>query len=139
MKTLAALKQQMDVPVVIANQQGFIIYINDCFTATLGWTADEILGKLLTTILPYSFHDCHNLAFARFQATEQSNVLNHPIRLSTITKNQKAIETEHFIVAEKLEDQWFFGATLRPLNQDQMSQDQVSQDQVSQDQTISSE
>lgn len=118
-KTLEDLKQETNLPVVIANQQGFITYINDSFTTLLGWTADEVLGKLLTTILPYSFHDSHNLAFARFQATEQASVLNHPIRLATITKSQQAIETDHFIVAEKIAGHWFFGASLSPISQDQ--------------------
>lgn len=115
MKTLADLKGCLDVPVVIANHHGFVTYINPRFTEVLGWQEADLIGQLLTSILPSSFRDSHNLAFSRFQATENATVLNHPIQLKTVTKNQCEILTEHFIVAEKQGDVWHFGAMLRPL------------------------
>ncbi|NET37609.1 MAG: PAS domain-containing protein [Cyanothece sp. SIO1E1] len=114
-KTIAELKSINDVPVVIANQQGFITYVNSCFETVLGWPVDEIVGQLLTVILPSSFQDSHNLAFSRFQATEKANVLNHPLKLKTVTKDQQEIVTEHYIMAEKIAEEWVFGAMLRPL------------------------
>jgi PAS domain-containing protein len=113
--TLADLKQQHDIPVVIADHQGFVTYINPCFTEVLGWQETDIIGQLLTIILPDSFRDSHTLAFSRFQATETATVLNHPIQLKTVTKTQEEILTEHLIVAEKQGDIWLFGAVLRPL------------------------
>ncbi|NJN48697.1 MAG: PAS domain S-box protein [Alkalinema sp. RL_2_19] len=118
MITLTDLRQEMDVPVVIADNQGFVTYINPCFTAVLGWESADLIGQLLTSILPPSFQDSHNLAFSRFQATEQATVLNHPIRLKTICKDQSEIDTEHFIVAQQQDGQWHFGARLRPLSPD---------------------
>lgn len=115
MKTLADLKQCADIPVVIADHQGFITYINPCFTEVLGWHETDLIGQLLTIILPSSFRDSHALAFSRFQATETATVLNHPIQLKTVTKSQAEILTEHFIVAEKQGEVWHFGAMLRPL------------------------
>lgn len=116
-QSIAELKEIETVPVMIANQQGLITYINAQFEEVLGWTPDDIIGELITIILPTSFQDSHNLAFSRFQATERANVLNHPLELKTIMKNQEAIMTEHYILAEKLGEEWFFGATLTPLNQ----------------------
>jgi PAS domain S-box-containing protein len=115
MKTLADLRQCSDVPVVIADHQGFITYINARFTEVLGWQEADMIGQLLTVILPSNFRDSHNLAFSRFQATENATVLNHPLKLKTVTKSQEEILTEHFIVAEKQSDVWYFGAMLRPL------------------------
>ncbi|MGI0493285.1 PAS domain-containing protein [Alkalinema pantanalense CENA528] len=115
MKTLTDLQQTTDIPVVIANNQGFVTYINPRFTEVLGWEEADILGELITKILPKNFQDSHTLAFSRFQATERATVLNHPIQLATVTKDQGEIETEHFIVAEKQGDQWLFGAMLTPI------------------------
>ncbi|MFE4106457.1 PAS domain-containing protein [Almyronema epifaneia] len=114
-QNLAELKAVENDPVVVADHQGFIIYVNPQFEAVLGWSAAEIVGQLLTTILPSSFQDSHNLSFSRFQALEKANVLNHPLRLKTVTKAGNEIVTEHYIIAEKLEGLWHFGAMLRPL------------------------
>ena len=116
MQSIEELKQKSDVPVVVANHEGFITYINPSFTAVLGWQEDDVVGQPLTKVLPSSFRDAHNLAFSRFQATEKATVLNHPVQLKTVTKDRGEIVTEHFIIAEKLDDQWFFAAALRPLS-----------------------
>ena len=115
-RSIAELKQKIDAPVVMANHEGFIIYVNQRFETVFGWPQDEIVGQLLTTILPKNFQDSHNLAFSRFQATEKANVLNHPLQLKTVTKDRQEIITEHYIIAEKLEGEWVFGALLRPLD-----------------------
>lgn len=102
-------------PVVVANQEGLIIDINAPFEAVFGWTKAEIMGQSLTIILPPFFRDAHNLGFARFAATGESQVLNHPLVLKAVTKDQREIESEHFIIAEKHNDEWLFGAIVRPL------------------------
>ena len=114
-QNIAELKEVNDLPIVIANSQGLITYINDCFEQVLGWSQEDVSGQLITMILPSSFRDSHNLAFSRFQASEKATVLNHPLELMTITKNQEEVLTEHYIIAEKIEDDWLFGAVLRPL------------------------
>jgi len=115
MQSIEELKQTSDMPVIVADQEGFIRYINPTFTTYLGWQEEDVIGEPLTKVLPGSFRDAHNLAFSRFQATEQATVLNHPLQLKTVTKDQGEIVTEHFNIAEKLDNQWFFAAILRPL------------------------
>ncbi len=112
---IAELKAIDSYPVVIANNQGLITHINQRFEEVLEWTAQDVVGELITIILPSSFRDSHNLAFSRFQSSEKATVLNHPVELLTITKSQQEIVTEHYIIAEKIEEEWIFGAMLRPL------------------------
>ena len=67
-------------------------------------------------ILPAQFRELHHTGFARFQLTETSKVVNHPLTLATICCTGESIQSEHYIVAEKGEDgTWSFAATLRPL------------------------
>lgn len=114
-ETIDQLKQIDTVPVVIANNQGQVTYINQQFEQVLGWSEAELLGELMTIFLPSSFKDSHNLAFSRFQASEKANVLNHPLELKTLKKSGEAIITEHYIIAEKIDSIWYFGAMLTPL------------------------
>ena len=112
--TIEQLKQS-DIPVIVADDQGNIVDINAPFEVIFGWTASEILGQSLTVILPPIFRDSHNLGFARFSATGESTVLNHPLLLKAVTKDNREIESEHFIIAEKQDGRWRFAATLRPI------------------------
>ena len=116
MKTFDEIKQETDVPVVIADHQGFVTYVNDCFTSVFGWSTDEIKNQLITVIIPEGFHAPHHLGFSRFLTTEKSTILNHPLRLVGITKDGRKIEAEHLIMAEKHQGEWVFLAMLRPLN-----------------------
>jgi PAS domain-containing protein len=112
--TITELKQG-NLPVIVADHEGNIVDINLHFERVFGWTVTEIVGQPLTVILPAVFQDSHNLGFARFSATGQSKVLNHPLNLKAVTKDQQEIESEHFIVAEKQGAHWLFAASLRPL------------------------
>lgn len=107
--------KQGDLPFVVANQSGIIVDVNFHFEAVFGWTATEIIGQPLAVLLPAFFRDAHNLGFARFSATGTSTVLNHPLNLKAVTKDDREIESEHFIIAERKGDEWLFAATLRPL------------------------
>lgn len=115
MTTIYEMKCTTDAPVLITDQHGFIIYVNESFGEVFGWSLDEIIGKSLNTVIPNSYQDSHNLGFARFAMTEQSRILNHPLQLMAVTKNGKEIMSEHFITAEQEDGQWVFGAILRPL------------------------
>ncbi|MEH1939765.1 MAG: PAS domain S-box protein [Nostoc sp.] len=115
MKTLSDMKREIDVPVVITDQQGFVTYVNDRFTAVFGWSMAEIYGQIVTVVIPEGFHAPHHLGFSRFLSTENSTILNHPLRLVAIAKDGLEIEAEHLIMAEKHHGEWVFMAILRPL------------------------
>ena len=113
---IRALREQEDLPFVRADASGIVQEINEPFKAIYGWTEVALLGQSLGLILPPSFRDSHHAGFARFKLTEVSKVLNHPLKLATFCSDGHAIESEHFIVAEKHDDgSWSFAATLRPL------------------------
>ena len=110
------LRDEHDLPFVRADQSGIVREINVSFSTVYGWTENDLIGQSIGLILPPSFRDSHHAGFARFQLTQTSKVLNHPLRLATFCADGHAIESEHFIVAEKNEDgNWSFAATLRPL------------------------
>src|SRR5437762_13596062 len=115
MNTIEELKQTTDVPVVIADHQGFITYINESFRTVFGWSAEEIMGKALTIIIPANLHDAHHLGFSRFLASGKATLLAQPLKLKAVTKDGKEFDAEHLILAEQHQGQWMFGATIRPL------------------------
>jgi len=110
-EALAAL----DEPFVLADALGNVVSVNEAFRRTYGWSDAQLVGQPLGMILPESFRMSHQLGFSRYQATEQSTILAHPLRLSTRCADGRDIVSEHFIVGEKRDLGWVFGATLIPL------------------------
>ncbi|MEB3254587.1 MAG: PAS domain-containing protein [Synechococcus sp.] len=116
-ESIRQLREQQDLPFVRADANGSVLEINQRFRDVYGWTDDQLIGESLGLILPPSFRDSHHAGFARFKLTEVSKVLNHPLKLATYCSDGSAIDSEHFIVAEKQADgSWSFAATLRPLS-----------------------
>ena len=116
--SIRQLREQQDLPFVRADASGVVREINQRFREVYGWSDDQLLGQSLGLILPPSFRDSHHSGFARFKLTEESRVLNHPLKLATFCVDATAIESEHYIVAEKHDDgAWSFAATLRPLTE----------------------
>lgn len=114
MVTIDELRRQA-LPFVAADREGMIVEINDLFQSVYGWDIKDLRGHSVSMILPDSFKDAHHLGFSRFRVTGESQILNHPLELVTICKDQRQVMSEHFIVAERQGDDWIFAATLRPL------------------------
>lgn len=114
MVTIEELRTR-DLPFVLADHQGLIEEINPRFAQVYGWLPEDLRGQSLSLILPGAFRDAHHLGFSRFQITGEAVVLNHPLRLMTVCKDGREIESEHFIVAQRRGDAWAFAATLEPL------------------------
>ena len=112
---IAELRKNLNLPFVRADAQGLVIEFNPRFKELYGWDA-ALIGQSIGEILPEEFPALHHSGFARFQLTESSKVVNHPLTLATICYDGTVISSEHYIVAEKAEDSiWSFAATLRPL------------------------
>ena len=102
-------------PYVEADALGNVVRINQAFSDVYGWSEEQVLGMPLGQILPEAFRMSHQLGFSRFQSTEQSTILAHPLRLSTRCADGRDIVSEHYILAEQRDGSWLFGATLTPL------------------------
>ena len=56
--------RERTVPVVVADSDGFITFVNDRFEETFGWKREEVLGKPLTILIPPRFRDAHHMGLA---------------------------------------------------------------------------
>ena len=113
---IRALREKEALPFVRADASGIVLENNDRFQGVYGWSEAALIGQSLGLILPPSFFDSHHAGFVRFQLTGVSKLLNHPLKLANFCSDGHAIESEHFVVAEKHSDGGLsFAATLRSL------------------------
>ena len=115
MSAIDDVLQDAVVPAVAADQDGIITAVNAPFERVFGWSRAEIVGRPLTTIIPRSLRDAHNLGFSRFLTTQRPTLLDRPLRLKTIDKNGREFDGEHRILAERRGAGWIFAASIRPV------------------------
>ena len=101
-----------DVPVVAIDQESIFTFINDAFQEEYGWTSDDLIGKPVTEIMPVHLRNAHYIGFSRFLTTETSVLLGKPLPLSVLYKNGTEKLSDHFILGEKKDGRWHFGAII---------------------------
>ena len=115
MKTVADIRRETQLPVVIADHRGLITEVNDSFATMFGWAREEIIGKPLETLIPKRLRATHHLGFSRFLRTGQPTILNQPLELKAVAKDGREFAARHLIVAERLDGNWMFAATIEEL------------------------
>lgn len=101
------------LPTIVVDNSGFIIHINSLFRLTYGWKKEQLIGNPLSTIIPKELRDAHNMGFSRFLFLEKATILNQSLNLQILHSDGKISDAEHYIIAEKTEKSWQFGATIR--------------------------
>ena len=81
---VAALRDKENLPFVRADASGNIVEFNARFAEVYGWAEGQLVGESISAILPPSFREFHHAGFARFQLTESSKVVGHPLALATV-------------------------------------------------------
>lgn len=104
------------LPFVLADHLGVVLSVNESFEVEFGWAASDLVGTPLARIVPESLEMAHQAGFSRFQATEVSTILAHPLRINARCGDGTERFTEHFIVGERRNGQWLFGATITPVD-----------------------
>lgn len=110
-----AIRKEKDVPVVCADHNGLITFVNKTFESVFGWRSSEIIGRPLTAIIPGKLHDAHHLGFSRFVTAGKPTILNRPLKLRAVAKDGREFDAEHFIEAELQAGRWAFAARIRPI------------------------
>ena len=109
---MEAPPQKVGESSVVIDHNGFIIAVNTAFEYTFQWEAKNLVGQLVTAIIPKRLRDGHHLGFSRFLTTEKSNVLNQPLDLEILTGSGMIKKARHFISAKKQGKNWVFEASL---------------------------
>lgn len=112
--TFESILLDKEQPVVGIDEKGIFFFVNNQFELVYGWAKEDLLGDVITKIIPAHMHDAHNFGFSRFLATETPRILQQPLLLPTLCKDGSIIQSEHFIVGKKHNDTWKFAAILKP-------------------------
>jgi PAS domain S-box-containing protein len=89
--------------VVAADEQGRIAFVNLAAARLLGWPADELCGKPLTTIMPPRMHVAHEAGLQRYAATHHPRIMGRPIRVPALRRDGTEVDVELTLTAANIE------------------------------------
>jgi PAS domain S-box-containing protein len=106
---------EQNIPAVAIDHDGIFFFVNESFEKEYGWSKADLIGHVITTIMPPYMRDAHNFGFSRFLTTESARILGKSLPLPVYCKDGTICEAEHFILAKKVEDKWHFAALIKPV------------------------
>ena len=114
-----AALDQVRQPVVVADDQNHIAYVNKATEDLLGWSAESLTGQRLTALIPERLHEAHLAGYTRYQITRQPRLLGRPARVPARRRDGSEVDVELSIDELPAEGgRHMFVATLRPLDDD---------------------
>jgi serine phosphatase RsbU (regulator of sigma subunit)/PAS domain-containing protein len=116
MSKITEWQKNEDVPVIISDRSGLVVYANRCFLESYQWT-EELIGSSLNRIIPTAFHDSHNMGFSRFLITGNSRISDHVVEAAVVMGDGRTRWSKHLIIIERTEDNFLIAARLIPLGQ----------------------
>ena len=92
-----------------------IVAVSEAAAELLGWSADDLVGKRLVTIIPKRLRDRHIAGFSRYLLEGTSRIVGQPTAVPALRKDRKEILVELLIERWNDEDtRGLFVATLTP-------------------------
>jgi PAS domain-containing protein len=103
--TIEALRQQTEIPVVIFDENGSLVFANEALERILVWKHGELLGLPVSTVLPF-----------RFVSIPAPELLpRRPVPGTACQSDGKQIDAELTLVAANEGEVLHYGAMIRPL------------------------
>ena len=85
---------RLHAPVVVADDQNHIAYVNTATETLLGWSSGTLTNQRLTAIIPERLHEAHLSAYTRYQVTRQPRLLGKPVRVPARRRDGSEVEVE---------------------------------------------
>ncbi len=76
--------------VVAADGKNRIVYLNAAAEKLLGWSAGELVGRPLVTIIPPRLHPAHHAGFNRYIATHVPKLIGHAVRAGSTPRRERS-------------------------------------------------
>jgi len=105
-----------EAPVVTVDEDGLIQDINTAFEDAYGWTRENLIGKMLTKIIPEGLRNAHHLGFSRFLTTENATILEQSLDLNIVAGDGGERPARHLITASKEDGRWVFAASIEDIS-----------------------
>jgi PAS domain S-box-containing protein len=119
-----ALLEAAPDAVIVIDEQGQIIKWNDKAEILFGWKENEIIGKLLSSvIIPLRYREAHKKGMQRFLETGQAVVLNKTVELKALNKANKEFDVALSIAPVVVKEKYQFIGFVRDITEQKRTEE----------------
>jgi PAS domain S-box-containing protein len=112
--------------VIVIDQEGHIIQWNPKAETLFGWTAVEVLNKLLSdTIIPHRYRAAHQKGMEHYLNTGAGPVLNKTIEIQALTKGNQEFDVALRISPTLVKDRHLFIGFLRDITDQKKADEKI--------------
>jgi PAS domain S-box-containing protein len=117
--------------IITINSRGTIVFWNRAAEKNFGYSADEIVGKPLTLIMPKRFHKKYMDAMRRASATGKSRVVGKTVERIGIRKDDTEFPFELSMATWKTDKETLFTAILRDITERKRAEEALHESEIS--------
>jgi PAS domain S-box-containing protein len=103
--------------IVVANGRGIVVSWNRAATRIFGYSAEEMIGKPLTLIMPERYRDAHAQGMARVEATGQGRLIGSVIELHGLRKSGEEFPIELSLATWKTGRGSYYSGIIRDISE----------------------
>ena len=117
--------------VVVIDQDGVITRWNPRAEKIFGWTAEEVVGEHLhDIIIPVRFREAHIKGMKHFMTTKEGPILNKPLELSALKKDQTEFDVGLSISPTVLNGKHFFIGFVSDISYRKKAEEELKKNQA---------
>ena len=79
--------EELTVGALVADDANRIIYLNAAAETTIGWSATDLLGQRLVTIVPPELREAHLAGFGRYLVTAEPRLIGRSVTVPVLRSN----------------------------------------------------
>lgn len=103
-------------PLVVADESNHIVHADDAAAELLGWTAEDLIGRRLTTVIPPALRDAHIAGYARYQLTREPVIIGRSIEVHALRRDGITVQVDlHIEAYTSVDGRPGYRATLDPV------------------------
>jgi PAS domain S-box-containing protein len=112
--------------IVTMDPDGTITGWNPQAEATFGWTAEEVIGRLLAeTIVPHDQRAAHVEGLRRWRETGEGSILNERIEVHAIHRDGRQMPVELAVIPVAVGEETVFSAFIRDISARRRAQEEL--------------
>jgi PAS domain S-box-containing protein len=115
-KKFRVLAETANDAIIIADQQGKIIFINEAGEKIFGYSAADLTQKSIPFLMSEKYHATHLAGFQRYIKTGESKIIGQSIEISALRKSGEEFPIELSLGSWKNNHEVFFAAFIRDIS-----------------------